>query len=144
MWADFTWRYDSGLVVGAVNNFSNALALTADQQTTIGLYCGTERASLNRKITSCSASSYGAARINILAPGTENDDHNPPRTKSRHIFNVGVGTDNLFHTERPRTTVRFTILNLSNEAALYNFLSPFSGTHWFQPRSYQAQIGWAF
>ena len=40
--------------------------------------------------------------------------------------------------------VRFTILNLSNEASLYNFLSPFSGTHWFQPRSFQAQIGWAF
>ena len=33
---------------------------------------------------------------------------------------------------------------LANEAALHNFLSPFSGTHWVQPRSYQAQVGWAF
>ena len=31
-WADFTWRYDSGLVVGAVNDLAGALALTADQQ----------------------------------------------------------------------------------------------------------------
>lgn len=143
-WMDFTWRYDSGLVVGAVNNLADALALTADQQTTIGLYCGAEHASLNHRIASCNSAAYGAARINILAPGSENDDHNPPRTKSRHIFSFSIGNDNLFHTERLRTTLRFTILNLSNEAALYNFLSPFSGTHWVQPRSYQAQLGWAF
>jgi len=143
-WTDFSWRYDSGLVVGAVNNLADALALTADQQAGIGFYCGSDRASLNRRITSCGSPDYGAARINILAPGTENDDRNPPRTKSRHIFSLGIGNDNLFHTEHVRTTMRLTVLNLSNEAALYNFLSPFSGTHWVQPRSYQAQIGLAF
>ena len=143
-WTDFTWRYDSGLVVGAVNNLADALALTADQQSTIGLYCGDERATLAHRITTCNSPSYGAERINILAPGTENDDHNPPRTKSRHILNLGVGTDNLFHAEHIRTTVRFTVVNLTNKAALYNFLSPFSGTHWVEPRSYQAQLGWAF
>jgi hypothetical protein len=141
---DFTWRYDSGLVVGAVNNLADAFALTADQQATIGLYCGDDHASLNNRITGCNSSHYGAARIKILAPGAENDDHNPPRTRSRHIFSLGLGTDNLLHTERIRTTVRLTIQNLSNEAALYNFLSPFSGTHWVQPRSWQAQLGWAF
>ena len=62
----------------------------------------------------------------------------------RHILNLGVGTDNLFHTEHVRTTVRFTVVNLTNQAALYNFLSPFSGTHWVAPRTYQAQVGWAF
>jgi hypothetical protein len=31
----FYWKYDSGLVVGAVNNLANASALTADQQATI-------------------------------------------------------------------------------------------------------------
>jgi hypothetical protein len=143
-WGDFTWRYDSGLVVGAVNNLGDALALTADQQATIGLYCGTEHATLNSRIAHCNAPNYGAARINILALGTENDDHNPPRTKSRHIFSLAIGTDNLFHTERFRTRVRFTVLNLSNQAALYNFLSPFSGTHWVQPRTCQAQVGWTF
>ncbi len=141
---DFTWRYDSGLVVGAVNNLADALSLTANQQAMIGFYCGAEHASLTNRIASCTSPDYGAARINILAPGAENSDHNPPRTKSRHIFSVSVGTDNLFHAEKLRTILRFTIVNLSNQAALYNFLSPFGGTHWVQPRSFQAQLGWAF
>jgi len=143
-WTDFTWRYDSGLVVGAVDNLANALALTADQQAVIGLYCGGEQATLTHRITTCTSPNYGAARINILAPGTENDDRNPPRTKPRNILSLSVGTDNLFHTERLRTIVRFTVVNLTNQAALYNFLSPFSGTHWVEPRSYHAQLGWAF
>jgi len=142
-WADFTWRYDSGLVVGKVNNLADALALTADQQATIGLYCGGERASLSPRIATCDAPHYGADRIHILAAGSENPDHNPPRATSRHIFNLGVGSDNLFHTERLRTMIRFRVLNLSNQAALYNFLSPFSGTHWVGPRTYQVQLGWA-
>jgi hypothetical protein len=143
-WADFTWRYDSGLVVGAVNNLDDALALTADQQSMIGFYCGGEQASLSHRITACRLPDYGAARIHILLPDAENDDRNPPRTRSRHILNVGVGTDNLFHTEHVRTILRFTVVNLTNKEALYNFLSPFGGTHWVAPRTYQAQVGWAF
>ena len=82
---DFIWRYDSGLVVGAVNDLADALALTADQQSAIGLYCGNERATLSHRIGTCSSPIYGATRINILAPGAENPDRNPPRTKSRNI-----------------------------------------------------------
>ncbi|MGC9969211.1 MAG: TonB-dependent receptor [Bryobacteraceae bacterium] len=143
-WADFTWRYDSGLVVGAVNNLQDALALTADQQSMIGFYCGSDQASLSHRIAACSSPNYGASRIHILAPGAENPDHNPPRTDSRHVLNLGVRTDNLFHTEHVRTVVRLTVLNLTNKAALYNVLSPFGGTHWVGPRTYQAQVGWAF
>ncbi|MES1262273.1 MAG: TonB-dependent receptor, partial [Acidobacteriota bacterium] len=143
-WTNFTWRYDSGLVVGAVNNLNDALALTADQQTIIGLYCGSEQASLSHRIVSCQLPDSGARRIHILAPGAENDDHNPPRTTSRHILNIGVGTDNLFHREHIHTVLRLTVVNLTNQAALYNFLSPFGGTHWVEPRRYQAQVGWAF
>jgi hypothetical protein len=130
--------------VGAVNSLADALALTVDQQSMIGLYCGNQHASLSYRISSCNSLDYGAARINILAPGAENDDHNPPRTRSRHIEDFGVGTENLFHTERLRTVVRFTIVNLSNQASLYNFLSPFGGTHWVVPRTYQTQLGWTF
>lgn len=143
-WTDLTWRYDSGLVVGAVNNLNDALALTADQQSTIGFYCGSDRASLTNRIAACNSPDYGAERIHILAPGTENADRNPPRTTSRHVFDLGVGSDNLFRADRFRTKVRFTVVNLLNQAALYNFLSPFSGTHWIAPRTYQAQIGWEF
>jgi hypothetical protein len=131
-------------VVGKVNSLQDALALTADQQSMIGLYCGSEQATLSHRITACGLSDYGASRIHILAPGAANSDHNPPRTGSRHVLDFGVGTDNLLHTEHIRTVVRFTVLNLTNKAALYNFLSPFGGTHWVGPRSYQAQVGWAF
>jgi hypothetical protein len=143
-WGTFTWRYDSGLVVGRVRGLEDALGLTAAQQSVIGLYCGSERASLSHQIASCESSDYGAERIRILGPGEVNDDHNPPRTTPRHLFHLGVGTDNLFHAERLRTVVRLTVMNLSNAAALYNFLSPFSGTHWIEPRNYRAQLGWSF
>ena len=36
----FTWRYDSGLVSGAVPDFDTALTFPADQQAQIGLFCG--------------------------------------------------------------------------------------------------------
>ncbi len=142
--ADFTWRYDSGLVVGKVNGIQDALALTAAQQSGIGLFCGAERASLGHRLASCNSPDYGAVRMNILAPGTGNPDRNPPRAKPRNVFNLSVGTENLFRAERLRTTIRFTVVNLSNHAGLYNFLSPFSGTHWIEPRTYQGQVGWAF
>ena len=131
-------------MIGAVNNLADALGLTAAQQSVIGFYCGDQRASLANRIAACSSPRYGAGRIDIPAPGTENDDHNPPRARPRNLFHFAAGSDNLLHTERARLIVRFTALNLSNAAALYNFLSPFSGTHWVEPRTYQAQVGWAF
>src|SRR5262249_14353628 len=39
-WVDFTWRYDSGLVVSGVPESGDALDLTAAQQVAIGLSCG--------------------------------------------------------------------------------------------------------
>ncbi len=58
---------------------------------------------------------------------------------------MAIGTDNLFHHESGgRVTLRFSIENLTNKVALYNFLSTFSGTHFVPPRTYQASIGYAF
>jgi len=37
-WAALNWRYDSGLVAGAVGSLEDALALTGDQQAAIGLF----------------------------------------------------------------------------------------------------------
>jgi hypothetical protein len=57
--------------------------------------------------------------------------------KPRHVFDIGIGTDNLFHTEkREKVTARFEIANLTNKVALYNFLSTFTGTHFLQPRMF--------
>ncbi len=145
-WAAFTWRYDSGLVAGAVGGLDDALALSGAQQAAIGFYCGSQRPTIDSPLTDavCTAANYGATRLVIPKEGTGNDDHNPPRVASRHLFDIGVGIDNLFHRERYRTTLRFTATNLTNQVALYNFLSTFSGTHFVAPRAYRFALGFVF
>ena len=143
-WAAFTWRYDSGLVNGSIPDYATALTLTADQQAAIGLFCGNVLATLNSPITSCSDPNRGALRVQIPADGTENDDKNPPRISPRHLFDMGLGFDNVMHTDRYKMTMKFTVVNLTNKEALYNFLSTFSGTHFVTPRSYTAGIGFTF
>ena len=145
-WISFTWRYDSGLVAGAVGSLDDALGLSGAQQAAIGFFCGSMRPTIDTPLTDadCTTSNYGATRLVIPKEGTENDDHNPPRVASRHLFDLGVGDDNLFHAERIRTTVRFAVTNLTNKIALYNFLSTFSGTHFVTPRAYQIAVGLVF
>jgi hypothetical protein len=143
-WLAFNWQYESGLVAGSVPDFSSALALDADQQQQIGLFCGNVFATLAAPITSCSSPSFGATRLNIPAPGTENDDRNPPRIAPRNLFDLGSGIDNLFRTDRYQTSLRFDVINLTNKVALYNFLSTFSGTHFVAPRSYTGTLAFHF
>ena len=143
-WATFTWRYDSGLVAGAVPDLESALALTPAQQAAIGFYCGGNQATIVSPITNCSGSNYGAVRLTIPPAGTVDADHNPPRIAPRHLFDVAVGSENLFHTEHHRIVARLTVINLTNNVALYNFLSTFSGTHFVAPRTYQGELGIVF
>ena len=143
-WAALSWRYDSGLVAGSVPDYATALSLTADQQAAIGLFCGSTVATLNAPITACASANRGATRVVIPADGAEDDVNNPPRIAPRHLFDLGLGIDNVLHTDRARLKVRFSVLNLTNREALYNFLSTFSGTHFVTPRAYQVQIGVTF
>ncbi len=149
-WIDFTWRYDSGMVNGSVTDVADALALTAAQQAAIGFYCGGFQATVLSPITAaqCNPSNpptHGATRVRIPAEGTENADTNPPRIASRNLLNIALGTDNLLHHEKGgRITARFSIENLTNKDALYNFLSTFSGTHFIAPRTFQIALGYAF
>ncbi len=143
-WAALSWRYDSGLVAGAVPDYATALTLTADQQAAIGLFCGSTVATLSSPITSCDSSDRGAKRMQIPADGTEDDLNNPPRISPRHLFDVGIGADNLLHTDRAKLKVRLSVVNLTNKEALYNFLSTFSGTHFVTPRAVQFQAGVTF
>ncbi len=143
-WIAFTWRFDSGEVAGAVTDLNDALALDADQQAAIGFYCGNQAATAVHAITSCSSNNYGATRLNIPLPGTYNADHNPPRIASRNLFDASIGTDNLFRKEKLKTTLKFTAINITNDEALYNFLSTFSGTHFVAPRTYQVSLGWNY
>ena len=58
---------------------------------------------------------------------------------------MAIGTDNLLHTEkRERITASISIANLADKVALYNFLSTFSGTHFLQPRTLVARVGFVF
>lgn len=140
-WISATWRYDSGGVAGAVPDLEGAYALTGDQQASIGFHCGSTYATISTPITSCAGGNASANLVKIPAPGTENDDHNPPRVAPRNLFDVAIGDDNLFHTERPRYRVQLTVVNLTNKDAVYNFLSTFSGTHFVSPRAVTAEIG---
>lgn len=169
-WIGFNWRFDSGMVAGAipcfaatttcaasstllngqpailpVDNNVGGVPLTPDQQFQAGLYCGSIHASPTRGIPSpCLASQFGSTLIRIPALGTENDDHNPQRVLPRSLFDLSVGDDDLFHTDRYKWSLRLTAVNLTNEYALYNFLSTFSGTHYVTPRALTAELGFHF
>ncbi len=160
-WFGFNWRYDSGLVAGPVpcagGNCANGpngtdtevdvSGLTPDQQFKAGLFCGSVHATPTMPISPnglCPASEYGSNLVKIPAAGTENDDHNPPRIQPRSLFDASVGIDNLFHGERYKWSLRLTAVNVTNEYALYNFLSTFSGTHYVTPRAITATVGLHF
>jgi hypothetical protein len=143
-WAALSWRYDSGLVAGSVPDYATALTFTADQQAAIGLYCGSTFATLGAPITSCSSANRGATRVVIPADGTENDVTNPPRIAPRNLLDLGTGVDNLFQSTTIKVRLRFSVINLTNREALFNFLSTFSGTHFVTPRAFQVHLGITF
>jgi hypothetical protein len=144
-WIDFSYRYDSGMVVSGVPDSGFAImALTPAQQVTIGLACGGKYATYANPITACNGL-VTSKLLTLPQAGKENDDHNPDRVKPRNVFNLGIGTDNLMHSEgKRRITASIDIANLTNKVAIYNFLSTFSGTHFLQPRTIVARIGYTF
>jgi len=167
-WVGFNWRYDSGLVAGPVpcaggdchngpkgsDMIVDASGLSPDQQFQAGLFCGTVRASapsaghpLGTSISSnglCPAGQYGSTLVSITAPGTNNADRNPNRIAPHHLFDLAVGDDDLFHGDKYKVSLQLTAINLSNQVALYNFLSTFSGTHYVTPRALTAQLALHF
>jgi hypothetical protein len=145
-WAGWNWRYDSGLVAGSVPFAADTTTpvdltgLTNDQQAQAGLACNGVKATLTAGFTSCLPSQYRSSLVSIPAPGTENDDKNPPRIAPRSLFDATLGQDNLFHKERYKVDLAVTAINITNNYALYNFLSTFSGTHYVTPRALTAKI----
>jgi hypothetical protein len=161
-WLAFNWRYDSGLVAGAVpcaggtscgggpngsDTMVDVSTLTPDQQYEGGLYCGSVHATPTTPISPtglCPAALYGSTLLSIPAPGTSNADHNPQRIAPRNLFDIAVGHDNIFQGDRYKWSARLTVINLANTEALYNFLSTFSGTHYVSPRAVTGTIGFHF
>ena len=149
-WFGFNWRYDSGLVAGAVpfaidtTTPVDLTGLSAAQQIAAGLFCGTQKPTLAVPLTTCAPNLYGSTLISIPAPGTENDDLNPQRIAPRHLFDIAAGSDNLFNGDRYKWSLRFSVVNLTNKVALYNFISTFSGTHYVTPRAETIELGFHF
>jgi Carboxypeptidase regulatory-like domain len=160
-WIALTWRYDSGLVVSGVPDAGSALiggsaGMTPLQQVSIGLACNGVFATAATPISDCVSAGGAMGKVTstllTLPQGgydnfasLENDDHNPDRVKPRNVFNLGIGTDNLLHTEKhEKVTASLEIANLTNKVALYNFLSTFSGTHFLQPRTLVVRFGFTF
>ena len=114
--------------------------LTFDQQAQAGLTCNGVKATLTAGFTSCLPSQYSSSLVTIPAPGTENDDKNPPRIAPRSLFDATLGQDNIFHKERYKVDFALTAINITNNYALYNFLSTFSGTHYVSPRALTGKI----
>jgi hypothetical protein len=160
-WLGFNWRFDSGLVAGPVpcaggncangpngtDSMVDVSNLTPDQQFQAGLYCAGVYATPTTPISPtglCAASQYGSHLVKIPAAGTEDDDHNPPRIAPRNLFDIAVGHDNIFHGDKYKWSARISVVNLTNNYALYNFLSTFSGTHYVSPRTVTGTIGFHF
>jgi hypothetical protein len=165
-WVGGNWRYDSGLVAGAVpcygttdpNSSCGATSitlpngqpgidlsgLTFDEQFQAGITCDGVRATPTSGFTSCDAAGYTSKLVKIPAAGTEDDDKNPPRVQPRNLFDASIGQDNLFNGDKYKWSLRLTGVNILNKYALYNFLSTFSGTHYVTPRALTAEVGFHF
>ncbi len=116
-WFSLNWRYDSGLVAGSApcyNPLSNdpnsacdatstmlngqpavdLSGLDADEQFEAGLTCNGQRATPGHPLPApCLASEFGSTLISIPAPGTGNNDHNPPRIAPRSLIDMALGKD---------------------------------------------------
>jgi hypothetical protein len=165
-WLGFNWRYDSGLVAGSVPCYNvtdpnsgcggtsitlpngqpgiDLSGLTADQQAQAGLACDGVRATPTAGFTNCDANGLTSNLVKVPAPGTENDDKNPPRIQPRNLFDASLGEDNIFNGDRYKWAARVTAVNFTDKYALYNFLSTFSGTHYVTPRAITGQITLSF
>ena len=119
--------------------------LTPDQQFQAGLTCNGVKATPTSGFyfLRCRRS-ISSSLVSIPAPGTENDDKNPPRIAPRNLFDVSVGQDNIFHEDRYKMDLDLTAVNVTNKYALYNFLSTFSGTHYVTPRALTAKLTFNF
>jgi hypothetical protein len=145
-WAALVWRYDSGLVSSFLGDVNDLLFphLTADQQAAIHMSCGGVTATLNAPITACDPSKISTTLLKVPAAGLGDILTNPARVAPRHLFDLGLGVDNVLHTTKVKLRIRASVVNLTNKEALYNFLSSFSGTHFVTPRAFTVQAGVAF
>jgi hypothetical protein len=144
LWLGLTWRFDSGLVVVSVPDYVTALTLTGDAQQAMGLYCGSVFATVALPLQTCNSPRRGATLIHIVPDGAYNPDTNPSRIRPRNLFDLALGSNNIWQKDRYSLGAKMTIVNMANKVALYNFLSSFSGTHFVTPRNLQGEATFHF
>lgn len=135
------------------------IPMSADQEFEAGFTCNGMHAttpspanpagiplSYNGVVGVCPAALFTSSLVKIPAPNKENDDLDPPRIQPRNLFDLAIGDDNLFRFggDRYRWSAELSVINLTNDYVLYNFLSTFSGTHYVTPRTLTGQIGFHF
>ncbi|HXO88714.1 MAG TPA: TonB-dependent receptor [Candidatus Acidoferrales bacterium] len=167
----FNWRFDSGLVAGAAPCFGvldsntcpgsvliggvpnvsmvasnvGSIPLSADQEFEAGFTCNGVHATPTTPLPfNCPASEFNSTLIKVPGINQEQDDTDPPRIRSRNLFDLALGDDDLFHGDRYKWSARVTVINLANNYVLYNFLSTFSGTHYVTPRTITGEVGFHF
>ncbi len=167
-WYSLNWRFDSGEVAGAVPCYNplsndpnsacgatstllngqpavNLSSLDADEEFEAGLECNGVRATPGHPLPAeCLASQFASSLVSIPAPGSGDNDHDPPRVQPRNLIDMSLGEDNLFHGDRYKWGAQLTAINVTDKYALYNFLSTFSGTHYVTPRAITGQISLHF
>lgn len=167
-WYSLNWRFDSGEVAGAVPCYNplsqdpntacgdtsillngqpavDLSRLDADEEFEAGLECDGQKATPTQALpAACLASEFKSSLVHIPAPGTGDNDRNPPRIQPRSLFDMSLGEDNLFHGDRYRWGAQITAIDVTNKYALYNFLSTFSGTHYVSPRAISGKITFSF
>ncbi len=167
-WYSLNWRFDSGEVAGALPCYNplsndpnsacgttstllngqpavNLSSLDADEEFEAGLECNGVRATPGHPLPAeCLASQFTSSLVSIPAPGSGDNDHDPPRVQPRSLIDMSLGEDNLFHGDRYKWGAQLTAINVTDKYALYNFLSTFSGTHYVTPRAITGQISLHF
>jgi hypothetical protein len=144
-WIAGVWRYNSGLALpDTVPIYTDALRLTADEQSQIGLRCGEDIATPSHAVRTCSEANFHVSRIRIPAAGTQDEDRNPVRVTPRTLFDISAGDDSLWRMEHATVGFHVAMENATGQVALYNFLSTFSGTHFVPPRTMQVGLSVSF
>jgi hypothetical protein len=55
--------------------------------------------------------------LQIPAPETKNNDHNPPALRRTTFFDLAVGRDNRIGSDRYKVGARLTVINLPDKEA---------------------------
>ena len=138
---------ESGTLNPIINGtpFIRTTNLTADQQFQAGLSCAGVAATPGAALPAlCPAAQLTSSLLSIPTLNTQDNDKAPGRIAPRNLFDLSIGDDKLFGSDKHHASLRVTAVNLTNRVALYNFLSTFSGTHYVSPRTLTAELGFHF